>query len=120
MISGNSNSRSLLPFSRFAAADPKPQVHKPDLSYRLAFWFALFLQLVFSSVLPAQTVKVYVSSVAGDRIARKADLQFGGGVPAAAGVFTINDAVKYQKMDGFGASLMEGGIITLNTLPAEK
>jgi len=28
--------------------------------------------------------------------------------------------VKFQKIDGFGASIMEAGILTLNALPADK
>src|SRR5262249_34183919 len=34
--------------------------------------------------------------------------------------FSINDSTKYQTMMGFGASFMEAGLITLNTLPPEK
>lgn len=71
-------------------------------------------------LLCAQMVKVYVSSRAGDRLSAKADLQFADAKPASSMTFQINDSVKYQKIDGFGASLMEAGIITLNTLPADK
>ncbi|MGB4783282.1 MAG: hypothetical protein WAQ77_01095, partial [Candidatus Acidiferrum sp.] len=70
--------------------------------------------------LNAQTVKVHVSSKAGDRLTPKVDLQFTDAKPTVGATFQINDSVKYQKMDGFGASLMEAGIITLNTLPADK
>ena len=70
--------------------------------------------------LNAQTVKVHVSSKAGDRLAAKADLQFTDAKPDRSATFQINDAVKYQKIHGFGASIMEAGLITLNTLPAEK
>ncbi len=68
----------------------------------------------------AQTVKVYVSSKAGDRLSEKQALQFSDSAPARNATFQINDAQKYQKMDGFGASIMEAGIITLNTLPEQK
>ena len=74
----------------------------------------------FARALEAQTVQVHVSSKSGDRITTKADLQFADAKPDAGATFQINDSVKYQKMDGFGASLMEAGLITLNTLPAEK
>ena len=68
----------------------------------------------------AQTAKFYVSSEGGDRLAAKPDVKFTDARPAGGATFTINDAVRFQKMDGFGASLMEAGIITLNTLPPEK
>jgi glucosylceramidase len=68
----------------------------------------------------AQTARVYVSSDSGDRLAAKPEVKFTDARPAAGVTFAINDAVKFQKMDGFGASLMEAGIITLNTLPPGK
>ncbi len=68
----------------------------------------------------AQTVKLYVSSKAGDRLSAKPDLQFAESNVTPGATFEINDAVKFQKIDGFGASIMEAGIITLNTLPADK
>src|SRR6266852_8414644 len=79
---------------------------------------ALFF--LFASTLSGQTVKVYVSSKAGDRIAAKPDLQFSDAQPARGTNFQINDALKLQKIDGFGASIMEAGIMTLNTLPPDK
>jgi len=73
---------------------------------------------VLAQALNAQTVKVHVSSKAGDRLTPKVDLQFSGTKPTGGATFQINGDVKYQKMDGFGASIMEAGMITLNTLPA--
>ena len=82
---------------------------------------ALCIGFGFSvQALNAQTVKVHVSSKSGDRLTRKADLQFVDSKPDGDATFQINESVKYQKMDGFGASIMEAGLITLNTLPAEK
>ncbi len=72
------------------------------------------------AAITAQTVKIHVSSKAGDRLSAKADLQFSETKASAGNTFEINDAVEYQKIDGFGASIMEAGLITLNTLPAEK
>jgi glucosylceramidase len=68
----------------------------------------------------AQTVKIFVSSKAGDRITAKPALQFRDSKPASGPTFQINEEVKLQKMDGFGASIMEAGIMTINTLPADK
>src|SRR2546425_5543936 len=71
-------------------------------------------------VVAAQTVKLHVSSKVGDRLTAKPDLQFTESQAAPGATFEIKDAVKLQKIDGFGASIMEAGIITLNTLPADK
>jgi glucosylceramidase len=76
--------------------------------------------LLLTSNLSAQMAKVYVSSKAGDRIAAKPDVQFTDGQAASGATFQINDAVRFQKIDGFGASIMEAGIMTLNTLPPDK
>jgi glucosylceramidase len=78
------------------------------------------LALLLPCCVAAQTVRVHVSSKAGDRITVKPDMQFSEAKPGQRATFEINDAVKYQKMDGFGASIMEAGLMTLNTLPAEK
>jgi glucosylceramidase len=121
MISRKRSSRSVLSGDDgFARAHKSSQVHKPGLSYSLTVWLVLSFFLFVTQDLRGQTVKVYISSKAGDRLASKPDLQFAPGVPQADGVFTVNDAVKYQEIDGFGASLMEGGIIALNTVPADK
>jgi glucosylceramidase len=81
----------------------------------LAFAFTLF-----SSGLQGQTVKLHVSSKGGDRLTRKPDAQFSEGKAASGAIFQIHDSVKLQKMAGFGASIMEAGLMTLNTLPADK
>ena len=59
----------------------------------------------------AQTAKVYVSSQAGDRLAAKPELKFTERKPTLGVTFEIDDAVHFQKMDGFGASFMEAGIM---------
>ncbi len=82
---------------------------------------ALCISFGFSAqALNAQTVKIHVSSKAGDRLTRKADVQFADSNPEEGATFQLNDSVQYQKMAGFGASIMEAGLITLNTLPADK
>lgn len=78
----------------------------------------------FGATVAAQTAKVVVSSKAGDRLTAEPDLKFSETAPDAkpgrAATFQIDDTVKFQKIDGFGASLMEAGIITLNTLPPDQ
>ncbi len=70
--------------------------------------------------LRGQNVKVIVSSQAGDRLSPKPNLHFGGRAEATGATFSINDGVTYQKIDGFGASILEAGLICLNGLPADK
>jgi len=82
--------------------------------------FVVALPLLIASIGQAQTAKVYVSSKAGDRIAAKPDAQFSNSKPSGGATFQINDGVKFQKIDGFGASIMEAGIVVLNSLPADK
>src|SRR5215831_9097183 len=80
------------------------------------------LGMVFAATVAAnaQTARVYVSSEAGDRLAAKPEVRFADKKPPAGPRFEINDAVRLQKIDGFGASFMEAGLMTLNTLPADK
>ena len=56
-----------------------------------------------------QEVKVYVSSEAGARLSPQPDLHFESQSGVQAAVFTVKDRVRYQKIDGFGASLLEAG-----------
>jgi len=66
-----------------------------------------------------QEVRVYVTSQAGDRIAAKPPLHFGAASGGAAG-FNIDDKVRDQEIVGFGASFLETGAISLNSLNAEQ
>ena len=54
----------------------------------------------------AQTAKIYVSSQAGDRLTAKPELNFTDGKPGTGAIFAVDDSVRFQKMDGFGASFM--------------
>lgn len=92
--------------------EPKRSLH--CRSVILALLLAASLGLASAG---AQEVKVYVSSQAGDRLAAKASLQFAAQEKAKLPGFKINAAVTDQKIDGFGASLMEAGLICLNDLP---
>jgi glucosylceramidase len=93
---------------------PEPKRSFPYRSAVLALLLAASLGLASAG---AQEVKVYVSSQAGDRLAAKASLQFAAQEKAKLPGFKINAAVTDQKIDGFGASLMEAGLICLNDLP---
>ena len=65
----------------------------------------------------AQNVQIYVSSKAGDRLAAKPELHFEQRTSSGSTGFEIDDSVAFQKMDGFGASLLEAGLIVMNDLP---
>jgi glucosylceramidase len=81
---------------------------------------ALILALLFlGSSVPttAQDVQTFVSSKAGDRLNRKPVLRFEPYRNSSPVSVTIDDATIYQRMDGFGASFLEAGLICLNSLP---
>ena len=67
----------------------------------------------------AQEVRLYVTSQAGDRIAAKPPLHFSPGSTADSS-FTIDEKVRDQEIIGFGASLLEAGMICLNDLDAGR
>ncbi|MBV9884927.1 MAG: hypothetical protein JO119_00115, partial [Acidobacteria bacterium] len=83
---------------------------------------ALLLLASAAAIARGQHVKVWVSSNGGDRMTAKEDREFSTDKDASTikADFSINKDVKYQRMEGFGASIMEAGLMTLNTLPAEK
>ena len=78
------------------------------------------LLLISSTVLwlPAQTVQTYVTSKAGDRIAAKPGVTFQA--QSSAPGFRIDENTRDQEMVGFGASLLEAGLVALNNLPAPQ
>ena len=67
----------------------------------------------------AQDVQMFVSSKAGDRITAKPVVRFEDRDGSAVN-FEIDDGITYQKMDGFGASFLEAGLICLNSLPSSE
>lgn len=67
----------------------------------------------------SQVVDVYVSSKGGDRLTKGPRLHFEAAGTSAAD-FAIDESVQYQKIIGFGASFLEAGLITLNSLPRER
>jgi glucosylceramidase len=79
--------------------------------------------IVFLTCWPAaaQNVQIYVSSKAGDRLVAKPQLRFEPSTSSRPTGFEIDDSIALQKMDGFGASLFEGGLMVLNDLaPADQ
>jgi glucosylceramidase len=68
----------------------------------------------------AQKINVIVSSAAGDRLTPARPLQFEPKNPSTDIDFQIHDQVTNQKILGFGASFLEAGMISLNSLPGEQ
>ena len=80
--------------------------------------FLLFAgALMIPCAATAQEVRVYVTSQAGDRIAAKPPVHFFEGSFTDSG-FHINEKVRDQEIIGFGASFLESGAISLNSLDA--
>jgi len=82
--------------------------------------FTILTVIFFVTGCLGQTAEVYVSSKSGDRLARKPDVTFQQKGATRGAAFEVNDSLKYQRMDGFGASLLEAGIIVLNSLPPDQ
>jgi len=61
-------------------------------------------------------VKVYSSSFDGDRLARNPDNHFSKDISAGTPV-RIDDKVVFQKIQGFGATFNEAGMVCINSLP---
>ena len=65
-------------------------------------------------------IAVYSSSQDGDRLTKSASISFTDNKEAALPVIEIDTATRYQKIDGFGATFNEAGMICLNSLNAES
>ena len=76
-----------------------------------------WLILSLSSSAAAQEIQLYVSSKAGDRLTQKPVLHFEQPIASSVTSLEIDDRVAYQRIDGFGASFLEAGLICLNRLP---
>ena len=87
--------------------------------------FLILCLAVLSSVScrPAEDVSVEmtVSSMAGDRLARRPPIAFTADDQAGLPVIAVDDTRSYQRIDGFGATFNEAGLLTLNKLePARQ
>jgi glucosylceramidase len=87
-------------------------------SHGRALCFLLGISL--ASVGPAlgQDVKVVVSSQAGDRLTVKPPVRFQPQATDSIPAYNIQTGVMLQRMDGFGASFLEAGMVCLRDLPA--
>src|SRR5437773_212815 len=87
------------------------------LGNRTAFLLQAVIVLLTCLPAAAQDVQIYVSSKAGDRFTSKPELHFEQRTGSGSTGFEIDDSVAFQRMDGFGASMLEAGLIILNDLP---
>jgi O-glycosyl hydrolase len=62
---------------------------------------------------------VYSSSQDGDRLTRKELLRFSTSFQSSMPAIIVDEKTRFQKMDGFGASFNEAGMICLNSLEPE-
>jgi glucosylceramidase len=76
--------------------------------------------LSYAPASSGQKVAVIVSSRAGDRLAKKQELTLQKAGTSEGATFRINDSVKFQKIDGFGASFLEAGLLTINSLDPKE
>jgi len=68
-----------------------------------------------------QDVRFFVSSKSGNRLTSKDLVQFRPQGTIKGPYWHIDEAVTYQRIDGFGASFQEAGMICVNSLePAEQ
>src|SRR5262245_205899 len=86
-----------------------------------AIWLQAVIVLITCWTATAQNVQVYVSSKAGDRLTANPVVRFEQPTSSGSMGFQIDDSITFQKMDGFGASLLEAGLIAINDLePTEQ
>jgi glucosylceramidase len=65
-------------------------------------------------------INVYSSSQDGDRLAKLTGISFTGNMEVDLPVIEIDTSSRYQKIDGFGATFNEAGMICLNSLSSES
>jgi glucosylceramidase len=76
----------------------------------------MFAVVLAVTPLAAVEVTVHVSSLAGDRITRKAPIQLQPAGSTKAAGFRIDDATTHQQIAGFGSTFLEAGMICLRAL----
>lgn len=87
---------------------------------RIKSAFQILLVWVCVTAAFGQEVAIYVSSRAGDRLTPKPPVRFVPQERANRPLFRIMTGDMFQRMDGFGASFQEAGMICLNSLPRAK
>ena len=65
------------------------------------------------------SISVYVSAKEGDRFTRKTDKKFVSAGNSSLHFIKVDEATRYQSIEGFGATFNESGMICLNALTPE-
>jgi glucosylceramidase len=65
-------------------------------------------------------ISVWSSYRDGDRLTKMADVKFASDKELSLPVIKIDEGTRFQKIDGFGATFNEAGMICLNTLTPER
>jgi glucosylceramidase len=97
-----------------------PQLLRDRSTTALALLVGLLVIVALSGNAFSQEIQLTVSSDSGDRLTAKPALRFQAEVSPQKQKFEIRDEVHYQKMDGFGASFLEAGLICINDLPPDQ
>jgi glucosylceramidase len=66
------------------------------------------------------TASVYVSSSGGDRLSKKDDITFTVSENDSVAAIVVDTTARLQRIEGFGASFNEAGMICLNSLPESR
>lgn len=86
-------------------------------------FFIGFISLINTHISLSQprsnTVEVYVSSQAGDRLTKKKNIQFTSERASALSTITVDSKKTFQTIEGFGATFNEAGMVCLNSLAPE-
>jgi glucosylceramidase len=69
-----------------------------------------------AGVLPAGDVVVHLSSKAGDRLTAKPHIRLQPAASAGPATFRIDDKLSLQRIDGFGATFLEAGMMCIRSL----
>lgn len=69
-----------------------------------------------AGALPAGDVVVHLSSKAGDRLTAKPHIKLQPAASAGAATFRIDDKLSLQRVDGFGATFLEAGMMCIRSL----
>jgi glucosylceramidase len=69
-----------------------------------------------AGVLPAGDVAVHLSSKAGDRLTAKPHIRLQPAASAGPATFRIDDKLSLQRIDGFGATFLEAGMMCIRSL----
>ena len=86
--------------------------------------YALFISILLINVqcqrFSGPVFNVYSSSQDGERLTKKASVKFTSNRESPLPEIKVDEGISFQKIDGFGATFNEAGMICLNALNSEK